>query len=352
MPPTTSDALRKAYHRAAAAVGVPADTLDTALWEQDLDVVPHLVGDERQWRLAIGGTEEARVLDSEELLGELGFALLAHPQTSLALRPAEQDEVAAFMLFGADGLSGLDERRRRQEELVGREVVEALTIAIGAPADASPAADGRFRLDEIAVELDAIAVRLRELSVAAERPSVPVELRKLCDQLDSYATGVDGLAQSLAETDAIISENRPLRPTFSPGRPWGLRALETPPDSSGKRSPTVLSNWQICSLARPLRWGEPEEPGIPYLTGIAGLPGLERWESTRAADRRAAERVVAIRQEAARQPCTSCSAEPGKPCTTRTGRVAEMFHRPRLTAATAVVDRASVDTPGEDRADP
>lgn len=351
MPPTTSEALRQAYRLAAEAVGVPADTLDTALWEQDLEVVPRLVGDERHWRVILNGVDDSRVIDSDELLAELGILLLGNPEAIIGVRPADQSETAAFALLGEDGLAGLDERRMGQELLLRQEVAEALTAAIDRSDYLLSNVASPITLDELAVELDAIAVRLRELAVAAERPAVPVELRKICEQLDGTASSLDQLATSLAQTDAIIAGEQPLSPFFERDRPWGFRALNAKPDSLGRRPSTVLSNWQICALANRQTWDD-DQPGIPYLEGLAGLPDLDSWESSRAAERRQAERALAIQQAAAREPCTTCGAAAGNPCVTRTGRVAEMFHRPRLAVGTAAVDRTGGDKTDEERDEP
>ncbi|MDB4873450.1 MAG: hypothetical protein JWL97_4454, partial [Gemmatimonadales bacterium] len=165
------------------------------------------------------------------------------------------------------------------------------------------------------------------------------------DQLDQAAERLVEKAAVVAEVDAIIAEGRPLRPFFSGQQPWGARAHGSDRAEFGKRLSTVLSHWQINHLAADMAadmgmpWRD-EQPGISYLDGIEGLPGLEVWESPRAARRRAAERQAAIAVQTLREPCSSCTAAPGNPCMTNGGRLAETPHRPRVTAATRVIDGA------------
>jgi hypothetical protein len=218
-------------------------------------------------------------------------------------------------------------------------------------------AGDRLTLDELAVHLDAAAVWLRQLAVAAETPDVPVDFGgNLCDRLDSIAGELADFAGNVAKVDRIIADRTPLAATLGGGPYgdlWGARALaqearRTPP-------PVVLTLWQILALAR---WHDaellldelPERPvrqrtpapwraeGIAYLDGLAGVPGLDAWESPRADRRRAGERRAAILAQALREPCTTCKAEPGAQCRTKNGRIADAFHRPRLDAATKVID--------------
>ncbi|MCX9193162.1 hypothetical protein C3Y87_17480 [Carbonactinospora thermoautotrophica] len=198
----------------------------------------------------------------------------------------------------------------------------------------------RITLDQLAVDLNGAAVWLRQLALAAERPDVPIELGELCDELDRTAKHLEEMSQVIAEVDRIITERVPLKPFFPGREPWGARAHRADPDRQTwpKRLSTVLTHWQIRSLAREdMPWRD-EEPGIPYLDGLAGLPDLENWESPRAARRRAAERLDAIQAQALRESCERCDAGPGQPCRTSTGRLAEAYHRPRIHRATAVVD--------------
>ncbi|MEV7805078.1 hypothetical protein AB0O28_19215 [Microbispora sp. NPDC088329] len=197
----------------------------------------------------------------------------------------------------------------------------------------------RITLDDLAVQLDAIAVWARSLAIEAETPRVPIELGdNVCDRLDAIGKELAGLARDVAKADQVISEWHPLRPFLHANEPWGARAHGSDRDKWGKRLSTVLSLRQILWLASDdLPWRD-EQPGIPYLEGLQGLPGLEEWESPRAARRREAERQAAIQKQALQEHCDSCKAEPGRQCVTRNGRVAEMFHRPRIVAATATVD--------------
>lgn len=72
----------------------------------------------------------------------------------------------------------------------------------------------RITLDELATHLSAARVWLRQLAVAAERPAVPVELGKLCDELDRMAKDLGDRAAELAKTDAVIRDERPLPRTL------------------------------------------------------------------------------------------------------------------------------------------
>ncbi|ONF73922.1 hypothetical protein AVR91_0204110 [Amycolatopsis keratiniphila subsp. keratiniphila] len=197
-------------------------------------------------------------------------------------------------------------------------------------------------MEELVTHLSAAAVWLRQLAVAAERPAVPVELEQVCDELSGQASRISGLAETLAEVDNIITEERPLARTFGGTEPWGFAAYGADTDKTryGKRLSTVLTHHQVAALARPdTPWrADQAEPGIPYLEGLDGLPELDRWESKRADKRRAAEREKRIREQTRAEPCTTCGAEPGRECQTRTGRLAEMPHQARRQAAVATID--------------
>ncbi|MGW3346766.1 zinc finger domain-containing protein [Nonomuraea rubra] len=209
----------------------------------------------------------------------------------------------------------------------------------------------RITLDDLAVQLDAVAVWLRQLALAAERPAVPVELgENVCQRLDALAKELAELGRDVAKVDIIISEQQPLRPHLHANEPWGARAHGSDRTEWGKRLSTVLSLRQILWLAADanMPWRD-EEPGIPYLAGLAGLPGLEDWESPRAAARRTAERLAAIDKQALQEECDSCSAGAGKHCRTKNGRYAEAFHRPRIRAAAATVDEQLADARDGDR---
>lgn len=213
----------------------------------------------------------------------------------------------------------------------------------------------RITLDELAVHLSALAVWTRQLSVAAETPAVPVELRDLCEQLDRMADQLTDQAGTVADVDRIITDQAPLAPFFNGREPWGARAAETEPGQYHKRLSTVLTPRQIRHLAewqratgllgarparpqRQLPKSPAEADGIPYLDGLAGLPGLDAWESARAGERRARDRAAAIAEQTLRETCESCNAGPGEHCRTKTGRLAEQSHQPRIRTATAVID--------------
>lgn len=114
MPPTTAAELREIYARTLSSTGLDPEVLDTRLWDCDLEVVPRVIGDERHWRASVHGTAEARLLDAEDLLRELAFLLLRHPDEPIAVRTADAEEVAAYLLLGGEGLTGLDQRRQRR----------------------------------------------------------------------------------------------------------------------------------------------------------------------------------------------------------------------------------------------
>ncbi|TDD31676.1 hypothetical protein E1287_25790 [Actinomadura sp. KC06] len=216
-------------------------------------------------------------------------------------------------------------------------------------------AGNRITLDELAVHLNAVGVWLRQLAVAAETPDVPVDLgQNLCVDLDSMARRLEESGQKVAELDAIIAGRAPLAPTLPDGALWGARVLDT---KDPKRSKPVVipTMYQVLGLARwheqtralidlPVRPERQRPPspaapdGIAYVDGIADIPGLDAWESPRAAERRARARAAAIQAQALCEHCTSCDAAPGDHCRTKTNRVAETYHRPRITAATATVD--------------
>lgn len=209
-------------------------------------------------------------------------------------------------------------------------------------------AGDRITMEEIVTQLSAAAVWLRQLAVAAERPVVPVELGKLCDELDQMASRLDSNAEALAEVDVIITEDRPLMPTFAGVEPWGAAAHGADPDKTkfGKQLSTVLSPWQIRALARDdMPWRAEQAVELTsYRAGLEGLPGLDRWESPRAVRRRAEQRERRIRQQSRQEPCTSCGTAPGSQCRTKTGRLADVDHQARRRAAIAAIDQ---EVPGD-----
>ncbi|GAA1613355.1 hypothetical protein GCM10009733_006810 [Nonomuraea maheshkhaliensis] len=202
----------------------------------------------------------------------------------------------------------------------------------------------RITLDELAVHLNAASIWLRDLAIAAERPDTPIELGdNVCQRLATLSDELAQLGEDIAEADTIISEHRPLKPHLSMHKrePWGSRAHGEDPATWGKRLSTVLSLRQILMLARQDHepWGN-QEAGIAYWDGIKDLPGIEDWVSKRAADRLAQARTTAIQAQAQRERCDTCQAPAGVLCRTKNGHVAESFHKPRLKAATVVVDEA------------
>ncbi|MGI5292933.1 hypothetical protein ACQEVF_57815 [Nonomuraea polychroma] len=200
-------------------------------------------------------------------------------------------------------------------------------------------AGDRITLDELAVHLSAAAVWLRQLAVAAETPATPLELgENVSAPLDRMADELAKLGDDIARVDDIISNWQPLRPYLHQREPWGTRAHGSDRNTWGKRLSTVLSLRQLLYLAAADQPWLDEEPGIAYLDGIKGVPGLEEWESVRAAKRREAARQAAILAQARQEHCTTCQAIPGVLCRTRNGHLADSMHKPRLAAATAVVD--------------
>ncbi|MFF0250769.1 hypothetical protein ACWEU6_12665 [Streptosporangium sandarakinum] len=200
-------------------------------------------------------------------------------------------------------------------------------------------AGDRITLDELAVHLDAAAVWLRQLAIAAETPAVPIELgANVSDRLDAMADELARLGRDVAQADTVISEGQPLRPCLPDRVPWGVRAHGSDRGQWGKHLSTVLSLRQLLMLAAAdLPWND-EERGIAYLDGLNGLPGLEEWESPRAAERRAAAQRAAIQAQARQEHCETCQAVPGTHCRTKNDRIADAYHKPRLALATQVVD--------------
>ncbi|MEV4250955.1 hypothetical protein AB0J63_47165 [Streptosporangium canum] len=197
----------------------------------------------------------------------------------------------------------------------------------------------RITLDELAVHLDAARVWLRQLALAAETPAVPIELgANICDRLDAMAEELGRFSHNLARADTVISQWQPLRPYLPNREPWGARAHGSDRQQWGKRLSTVLSLHQLLALVSDdLPWRD-EDPGIAYPDGLNGIPGLEEWESPRAARRRAAARQETIQAQAKQEVCSTCQAIAGTYCRTKNGHIAEAVHKPRLAAATQVVD--------------
>ncbi|MGI5485184.1 hypothetical protein [Microtetraspora malaysiensis] len=136
--PTTTQRLQEKYW-AALATALPdrveeQRAVDSALDTAELDVVPRVWGDERRWRLAVDAVDEPRVIDSEDLARELAQALIDHPDATVIVRPADDDEAHAHDLLGADGLRTLDEQRRQEDAAMAEETAAALIAALGDPA--------------------------------------------------------------------------------------------------------------------------------------------------------------------------------------------------------------------------
>ncbi|ACZ87575.1 hypothetical protein [Streptosporangium roseum] len=199
----------------------------------------------------------------------------------------------------------------------------------------------RITMDELAVHLDAARVWLRQLALAAETPTVPIELgANICDRLDAMAEEPGRFGQNLARADTVISAWQPLRPYLPNRESWGARAHGSDRQQWGKRLSTVLSLHQLLApVSDDLPWRD-EEPGIAYLDGLNGIPGVGEWESARAARRRAAARQAAIQDQAQQERCSTCQAIAGTHRRTENGHIADAYHKPRITRATQVVDEA------------
>lgn len=128
---TTTDELKAAFREAVTVAGGRPDAIDEELWERDVEIAPRVLGDDRWWRVAVDGIAEPRVIDSESIVRELAFVLIANPETAVTMWQADADEAKAYELLGAAGLKLLDERRAAQDAVVQAEVAEALDIALG-----------------------------------------------------------------------------------------------------------------------------------------------------------------------------------------------------------------------------
>lgn len=205
------------------------------------------------------------------------------------------------------------------------------------PADTAHLFAGeRITLDELAVHLSAVGVWLRQLARAAETPMVPVELAELIESWVREADSMDRHASRLGELAEVVEGEVPLAVAFYGGKPWGAAAAGQPRDEYGAAPvvPTVNQVWHLRVQAE----RNPEEPTCTYRAGIGEVAG---FESKYAAGRRAAERAEALHATTLATACPRCSAAPGAHCLTRTGRLADVFHKPRTVAAEAAIDEGA-----------
>lgn len=197
------------------------------------------------------------------------------------------------------------------------------------PADTAHLSEGqRITLDEISVHLSAVSVWLRQLSRAAETPAAPVELSDFITSWERTAKDLAHYATKTAELSAIVEGDAPLSATFYGGKPWGKTAAGNAPDEYGP-PPVIPSLNQIWHL-RAQAENHPDEPTVTYREAVGDIEG---FESRHAAARRSAEAAAALFEATRATVCPRCGAGPGAWCRTSTGRVAELFHKPREAAA-------------------
>ncbi|MFC8676706.1 hypothetical protein ACFUEN_28975 [Streptomyces griseorubiginosus] len=195
----------------------------------------------------------------------------------------------------------------------------------------------RITVDELAVHCSAAAVWLDQLARAAETPDTPVELADDIDSLRREATTLRDRAKRLHQVARIIDGDVPLATAFAHGRDqWGNAALDTDREDFGGPAIIPTAN-QLLHLAQSARYATST---CTYPEGMDGVPGslLKSWESKKAQERRAGERLAAIAKEVLRIECERCGAGSGDHCRTSTNRVAEQAHTARQREAEANVD--------------
>jgi hypothetical protein len=184
-------------------------------------------------------------------------------------------------------------------------------------------------LSDLAAQLVMASVGLCELALRAELTDVPLDLGKVCYQLEQHAQDVAGLAEEISKADQVIRERQPVARTLQDGRPWGTSAVNEETDPQSHMTPTLtLTLHQLLALS-----GTRAQTanGIPYLDGVAnvvgrGGPYVAGRPKARGPSRQAREMEIAAFQQA----CSSCGAAPAQPCTTNSGRVMASVHKPRL----------------------
>ncbi|MBS2538913.1 hypothetical protein KGQ20_39820 [Catenulispora sp. NF23] len=186
----------------------------------------------------------------------------------------------------------------------------------------------RITLDEVAVQLSAVAVWLRQLARAAETPAVPVELADWIEAWERTAKELDRHVESVGTVAESVEGGARLAVAFLGGKPWGAEAAGQPRDDYGP-APVVLTVNQVWHLRHQAQMN-PDEPTVAYREHIGPVEG---FESKHAAERRAAERAEALRAATLATACPRCEAAPGASCRTNTGRLSEVFHKPRTATA-------------------
>ncbi|MGH9058821.1 MAG: zinc finger domain-containing protein [Acidimicrobiales bacterium] len=83
-------------------------------------------------------------------------------------------------------------------------------------------------------------------------------------------------------------------------------------------------------------------PALPTWTDWTACQGSNGGKASGAQNGGPPSGEARIRTQTRQEPCTSCGAEPGRACQTRTGRLAEIDHQPRRQAAVATVDAAEL----------
>jgi len=186
----------------------------------------------------------------------------------------------------------------------------------------------RITMEEIAVQLSALAVWLRQLARAAETPAVPVEMADWIGSWQRTAKDLDHYVEQVGAVAEAVEGEAPLASVFLGGKPWGVEAAGQPRDEFGP-APVVLTVNQVWHLRHQAQM-YPDQPTVTYREHIGPVAG---FESKHAAERRAAEHAKALREATLATACPRCQAAPGTSCRTNTGRLSEVFHKPRTAAA-------------------